>query len=66
MTSPTEPTPTIAELDAILSQARESWLSAPTPALKRKAMGQINEMLDLRIEMMDDREILPVTELLLH
>ena len=60
------PKPTIAELDAILSAAREAWLSAPTPALKRKAMGQINEMLDLRIAMMEDRDLAPVTELQLQ
>lgn len=58
-----KPKPTIAELDVILSQARDSWLSAPTPALKRKAMGQINELLDIRISMMDDRDLAPVTEL---
>lgn len=62
----TDQQPTIAELDAILSEARMAWLTAPTPALKRKAMGQINEMLDLRIEMMDARDLAPVTELQLH
>lgn len=58
--------PTIAELDAILSAAREAWLSAPTPVLKKRAMTQINEMLDLRIEMMDARDLAPVTELQLQ
>lgn len=66
MTADQPPKPTIAELDATLSRARESWLSAPTPALKRKAMGQINEMLDLRIGMMDARDLAPVLELELH
>ena len=66
VTTDQQPTPTIAELDAILSQARDAWLSAPTPALKKRAMKQIDELLDIRISMMDDREAAPITELQLQ
>ena len=60
------PVPTIEELDSILSQARDSWLSAKTPAAERKARTQINELLDIRLSMMDDRDLAPITELQLH
>lgn len=66
MTPTQQPKPTIAELDAILSAARESWLSTKTPATKRKAQKQIDELLDIRIAMMDDRDLAPITELQLH
>ena len=61
-----EPKPTIEELDAILSQARDSWLSAKTPAAERKARKQIDDLLDIRLSMMDDRDLAPVTELQLQ
>jgi hypothetical protein len=61
-----DPKPTIEELDAILSQARDAWLSAKTPAAERKARSQINELLDIRISLMDDRDFAPITELQLQ
>ena len=66
MTPPTEPKPTIEELDGILTLARGSWLTAGTPAAKKKARRQIDDLLDLRIALMDDRDLAPVTELQLH
>ena len=62
----TDPKPTIEELDSILSEARMAWLSAKTPAAERKARSQINELLDIRISLMDDRDLAPITELQLQ
>ena len=64
--TPTELPPTIAELDGILTLAQESWLTAGTPAAKKKARRQIDDLLDLRIALMDDRDLSPVTELQLQ
>jgi hypothetical protein len=57
-----DPKPTIEELDGILSQARKAWLSAKTPAAERKARRQIDELLDLRLALMDDRDLAPVLD----
>lgn len=61
-----QPKPTIAELDAILSAARETLLSTKTPATERKARKQIDDLLDIRIQLMDDRDLAPILELQLH
>lgn len=58
-----KPKPTIEELDGILTLARGSWLAAKTMPDKKRAMKQIDDLLDLRISMMDDRDLAPVTEL---
>lgn len=58
--------PTLAEIDRALSEARDSWLSTKTPATKRKAQKQIDELLDIRIAMMDDRDLASITELQLQ
>lgn len=63
---PTEPKPTIAEIDAHLSAARKTLLSTKTPATERKARKEIDDLLDIRIALMDDRDLVPITELQLH